>query len=1602
MASKLLLLLLVSVCAAELGFKPKQQCTYHYEAKQASGIPGLRTQWSAIGLKMDIDIQATTPDSLYVQLKNIKHGELHNELVQQPWREGLPMPWSAVPQFQGPLSEKFKVEMNNGQVRTIVTSQGEPTWVVNIKKSIAQLFQMDLKQQNSIELPHLSQPDTYTAGKVGERERFFRVMEDSIGGECETMYEVTPQLADNLRADAGEELRRRGVSVPEWDAFHPFTVTKTKNYQNCRTRPIWQHLTPPAVSCRADDCHLTASNRSATAYYVLNGESTDFTIQSVVAESEALMFPYGHETEQIWTVTNQTLFLDKCQSMTAGSGVTFMGELRQPKSDSSLQFRYPTVDEQPLRLPDLKSAPQMSTLMPGVPAELVLKQLPPTEIVQRAVQLIQKVDNFLSQVPDPVTQDVAGYVIEIEHALSWLGYEQLKQVQQHMQTPGQKDTFYDMLAAVGTNPAVSLLLDSMQQSLITDARAATVIATLPMNIKTPTVELINQVFHLLTSSRVQTKQSLRMTLSLSLANVFHQVCVRNVSVNFSYASRLYGKPFCSDAMKSLMIQQMIPFLTQQAHQRQEPEKLAYIQALGNIGHKEVIPVLQSFFTVANSPLAASKAIYALYNVNEKYPETIRELVMPVFNDLSRPTEVRLAAVTTVLASNPPIAYWQKVATSTWFEPRIAVVAFIHSAYSSFANNTMAQVYPLFEMSRRARITLPLIRPPPQGIRYSNSFGFAARLISKYQVAYISRTSFISTQDSVVPSVFYGEFQNYINSVVYSSSKYAINLLNVQSVVDSLLFGSKTRQSPRDIGLSSPALRTIERELNIKKPESTGDFQYTMYMRLMGTMDTFFSVDANKYQELLQKARNGGSYSAKQAQKIAYLEDKTVTFPSEIGLPVIYMKKVPLVSSVRGDMQAEWNYQDGTYTAHVKRAQPFVASKSQVMVYTLSPFTLRMLGSGVENKVQVSLPITFQVKLDQQAAQLQMSASLLSQPSPVKVAHIKTMPFTTAVKVNDYTQLTTAPDTKEIIVRKHTVLEVPFGKPFGIKGSLRLVSETPVISFGTFYNEFLQRNSYPHFWYLPSSTRSRHYDLIVDTANSESQKFEATWTYMNQTQVSAPGGPITTMRNPIIESQQHQQKVSEAIRNVMQMMQQSGEETQVGATMTSTITQRGGRQLHYKSMFSWASDADWYTQKLQFRGETPSNKVCLSTSLAFPVLSEARRDLLNGEVSMPLSGQLGFGSSCQESTVTMTGRVQRDSVARQYAQQCSEAQRCTQHERSGHPNSADCRIAKDHAALANNWEFDFTMHNLPAGFRNASYALDYFAKYMWWPYMTNDPYKTNAQNKIVMKVQIDPRINTATAHIMKPFETTKFEQVLMPFDIRYEPYLVTMRKSFGTKVVDSLFGVDKSVCIADAQELKTYNNVTIPGKPSTECWSLLTKDASGAQQIAILHKKIDNYPAVRILVNTRDIEISRGSSIQLKVDGRPQQISTVRPLVLLSDSHETLVRLSVRPDGTVKVSLPQHMVQLKLTTEAVLIQASHLAHRGKLTGLCGNFDGERQDEMIGPQGCKFTKAEPFFKTYTVPLDGGSQQCRPQLVDPRRCVRPPTPYNWSITSSGYRSH
>ena len=203
-----------------------------------------------------------------------------------------------------PLSGKpFAIKLKHGVIRDILVDRTVPTWEVNILKSIISQLQIDSMGENAIRTDETQIPTDQ------ESYGFFRVMEDSVGGKCEVLYDITP-LAEQL-VYIYPEL----VPIPKLKKDGQYIdIRKLKNYDKCDQRMNYQFgITDNKRWEAGSNQNGKFFSQSATSRIIISGTLKNFTIQSAVTTNLMYMSPrfYDHGHGLVASKMNLTLAVVK-------------------------------------------------------------------------------------------------------------------------------------------------------------------------------------------------------------------------------------------------------------------------------------------------------------------------------------------------------------------------------------------------------------------------------------------------------------------------------------------------------------------------------------------------------------------------------------------------------------------------------------------------------------------------------------------------------------------------------------------------------------------------------------------------------------------------------------------------------------------------------------------------------------------------------------------------------------------------------------------------------------------------------------------------------------------------------------------------------------------------------------------------------------------------------------------------------------------------------------------------------------------------------------------------------------------------------------------
>jgi len=328
----------------------------------------------------------------------------------------------------------------------------------------------------------------------------------------------------------------------------------------------------------------------------------------------------------------------------------------------------------------------------------------------------------------------------------------------------------------------------------------------------------------------------------------------------------------------------------------------------------------------------------------------------------------------------------------------------------------------------------------------------------------------------------------------------------------------------------------------------------------------------------------------------------------------------------------------------------------------------------------------------------------------------------------------------------------------------------------------------------------------------------------------------------------------------------------------------------------------------------------------------------------------------------------------------------------------CQKLYNKVTQLNKIQVNIKYQNVPAAVRNLTNKIDQALKTALYTHMSNDAVSSNNPNH---QVSIEAEFRAARASvclkIKKPTETTIFNQYKYVKDL---PLLEapSAKRSFAQIVADKLTGrqYPPSCDISGGKYVDTFNNVTYKAKMG-ECTYLAARDCSPNGLFAVLvsgPKAPSSGPGkaikveIRLLQNKIKMHPVNGqmNKYNIEINGEQMQL-TQGEVIVVKDHQETQGAGPKQPLAFITlagkfatVKAPALGLEIKCDGKDVRVEASYF-WKGKLCGLCGNFDGDSQYEFEGPAGCTFDSAKDFAQSYIVP----NGQCQPKPHNNRKICR-----------------
>jgi hypothetical protein len=1311
-----------------------------------------------------------------------------------------------------------------------------------------------------------------------------------------------------------------------------------------------------------------------------------------------------------------------------------------------------------------------------------------SNVKSQIMELIHEVVSEISAFEDLAEKESALKILQISRAVTILSYEEIQDVYHRVVSSGsspenvktKKTLILDSIAMAGTHPAIMVIRDLVAKGEVKGELAAQVISTIPLSVKVITPELIAELIELVQSPAVKASNQPRgthqvwITTLLAISNMINFGCVSPRTKNINFPKEPRGAPLCSKN-DPIIVNEFIPMLRQGLEKAEGKlwKKLVMLHALGNVGHPEVIPVLEACVTgqICHDPQVRTKAVNAMARVTRIAPSKVYKVLRPIYANQKLHYAIRMAAFQTLIYCKPPPAFFTAAATDTWFEPSQQVGSFVFSTLENFANNTL----PVFQnISRMARMALPLAKKYKLGAQYSKNI-IVSDYLPEETLGTYSRTASFGSTKSLIPRFLFTHLITRAGGFNLDMLQAGVYAQGVQSVINKVLRAVSPVESKDELfsmwnrvseswHSGEEPLGVIARELNLKLRKDE-PLSVMAWVKLFGGMERLVTLNYQSLIELVSDISPSFTSAGKVGvnmkvnyQKAFNPRSVTVILPTDVGVPVYFSKKTPVLISVRGHVVVEGDLPSLTQRTLTESARvkidlrPVVSQNVLVEMGVICPATQQAFIAGVNSHNLLSLPLKTELRVNFPEKKLSFEIEPSSGPLPERVtlAHAHQRPFTVIKKLDDFQPINKVPTIKymHVVEEPHVNQTVVGQELLGVP--LRIISKVdqPFSSLTGRLKRMMKQKPITAIAFLnvPHSLRAYEYRVTVDSSRAqtkrvvghvslstsssespiysmepESQLESTSYKHRSQHYSVTEQDLMEFLKNPsqyweegdveeplsytpligssgrIMRSRQSQKYMSEM--EPEEDIEISTKNEGKAVVLHAEVEMQGPSPRIYRASVVASSTPDSSIKKVsaQFEKEGGSShsqyKGFVTALLQFPRLPRTplREALLQSDMTSLACVTARFGRNA-EHAIKVKAIMARTGKQRHIAESSQAAQRCQADEAKGLPYSASCMRARRQATTLNKYVVDIQTENMPKGLINATYNLDSYIKYALFPHLTLDPNARhrNPQNKVRVVVNVDSAQKSHPYPVVdilthKPHENAFFKTIkLAPIVEAIFP--LSAKTPVIEKALNNYLGWKYAPeCRVGEESIQTFDNVTIH-YPLPECFHLIAKDCSRPAGISVLAKQgPQGEKIVKIIAGQHEVVLVPGPntsparpSVVVKVNGQVVSQLPHNHAHEIKQNGETVIKILKRTDGEISVNAPSKGLKVISDGLNIRVEASNML-RGRLCGLCGDFNGEKMAELKGPRGCVHISPLTFGRSYAVQSQGCSSLPKVQPSD-----------------------
>jgi hypothetical protein len=1531
-------------------FRSGREYKFFYNGQLTTGIPGSSKQHSGTRIQALVTLAFTSQNTVVMRMEQVRMGKMNRD-VPHPQKI---MPFESFEdvsldsKLKELLESPIKFTYNGGLVKDVFFDGKEHPWSANIKRGVLNLLQVNLQKQRKLDTSEDQRLlNEVRTSEDNEDSTFFRVMEETLEGECETLYTVTRQ------------------PHPRYTSGPVLNVTKSINFERCEKRPHIKYNFRFADSCPTCESKYNEDEKflksSTVAKFNISGTKDNFLIESCRIESQHVFVPFNEQSNVIVSYINQTLVLVKTGPI---------GQISEPRdpieSDSDMIY---TLDWE---------AEREKMLMEGKNSEHKFKS-PFHEMnkIEMTIDLIQK---LIHKIGESVEEGAPRYFSRLVSVLRMCSRSELEKItEMFMKRDSQqwspeenkkaKDILPQALSICGSKDCVQQLLKHIRDGEISPVKGALAIKSL-INIRAVSKEIIQDLIQFAESEIVERNRMLKQSIWLTIGSLMNALCTQNEDV-LAREYKENNEKFCPRSLKENYVELLF---RKGLQSNRWDDNILFMKAVSNAGLDLSVFELEKIILNRNKnypQYLRQEAILALRQLTDVMPKKIQKILMPIVLTKREHPTLRVIATHMLLKSLPSRPILDQLAKLTFHDPSLQFTSFLRSSMDSIANSTNPCEQ---KLATEMRLALRQAKHVSTGLGHSKMWHMTMHS-KKHSVGLDMDLSSVFSNTSYIPRRLSANLNaNFLgfwhkNLLQLSAAGEGLETL-LEKMFESEDYFSDyetetfARRHPRHLNSQFDSeLKSIYNTLKIKSRDQPDEFnkepkawfslkvkeqEIALLPFHQETIRRYLGESNVNVREWESKLRNGLALNVHEA---TVLHEMSYKIPTTLGLPLKVTVRLPAVFKLSGKIQA--SYESLTQVTIKADLKPSMVVTMITDVECLTPFG--DTGVKVIARVKAFTPIDAKIETDFRRNEVEDIKVVIRPPTTRRdLLVLETRPVTYTRQwprtVNNYEEPEEKTIMGEELNRASTYQRCAGRNSLGLEFCVRgHIHRTPAKSIvGTPFAPL----SGPNKIVITCEPGQDVPQEVTFRANANmwqqvSESFKSTLT---KADFSRESQEDSNERSG--ESEYNNYEVRKPMKNTLKLQAEAGNNRQLAVELTHHYDPS---QLHSKVSCKIVR-SPLPSVPEQWTG-------CLNAEMMFPKKPYKVSEVDDKEIVANAKFSWGV-RSCEDSenliSLKIKGEQSKEQIEYysrnpeyQMYQNCEDKSLCSPISQYDYLNEISPLLK---------YTVDLEYRNVPVVVKNiTNKAYLGLKSYYFWQTDIAQIMVRNPENKVRAVIRIDPMtLQRVNITIKTPCENATFRD--LPLPMRMVPV--------NTKSSSHWWGMAQStefndVCHVSSNKVSTFDNVEYR-VPMSSCYAVLAKDCSSESKFAVLMKKLHEsteMKEVKIITQSQKIILrptsESGESITVEVNGETYNPEEAREI----KQHNHVVARVEKEGPYVKITLPETGVKVYFDGYACNVKLSKM-YQNQQCGLCGHYDEEHTDEFRTADFSQVDDVREFYKSYII--------------------------------------